>query len=150
MNADYIAELRSAAEQAGILEEEFRREVAERTRELERGRAFAFRRLNFMRDIAEVVKTATDEEEAVAAAGAAMRSKFGWSSDSEARSDVMTNFSPVARLAFLNHATPTELPEGPSVVGALCTFESWYCATHPAPFWALFDYEMPETPVVDF
>jgi hypothetical protein len=29
-------------------------------------------------------------------------------------------------------------------------FETWYAATHPAAFWALFEQYIPETPRVDF
>jgi hypothetical protein len=32
----------------------------------------------------------------------------------------------------------------------LAEFEACYAATHPLPFWVLFENVMPETPVVDF
>ena len=43
-----------------------------------------------------------------------------------------------------------EKAEPRDVAAALTEFESWYEATHPVDFWALFENVMPETPVVDF
>jgi hypothetical protein len=147
----FLDALKLAADNAARAEEEFRCSIAERTKALERERAFAHRRLNFMRAIADAVASAENEDIAVAAATAVLRSKLGWSNDSEARSEVQEHFKPVARQVFASLAPP-EADEAPprDVVAVLTTFETWYRDTHPNPFWMLFEHYMPETPVVDF
>jgi hypothetical protein len=153
----FLDELKAATEQTSKAEEEFRREVAERTKALADARAFAFRRLNLMRAIAEVVATAESEEIAVAAATAVLRAKLGWSNDSEIRDEVVSHFAPVAVAMFAslspeNAASVSaneDAPE-PGVIDALTEFERWYAQKHSGPFWPLFENYMPETPVVDF
>lgn len=147
----FLDALKAAADAAERAEDAFRREIAERAKALDRARTFAYRRLNFMRAIAEAVAGAENEETAVAVAKAVMRGKLGWANDSEAREEVLAHFIPVARQVFASLAPPED--EGaarPDIVAALAGFESWYAATHPNPFWALFEQYMPETPVVDF
>jgi hypothetical protein len=130
---------------------DFRRQIADRTKELERQRSFAFRRLNLMRAVAEVVAGAESEEIAVAVAGAVLRAKLGWANDSEARAEVLDNFAPVAQAIFANLApSESDDEEKPDVMERLAAFEAWYAQTHPQPFWILFENYMPETPVVDF
>ena len=150
----YLDALKAAADRTATAEDEFRREVAERTKALAVERAFAFRRLNLMRAIAEGVATAEGEEIAVAAATAVLRAKLGWSDHSEPRDEVVSRFAPVA-VAMFESLSPgdiaaTEDTPEPEVIGALSAFERWYAATHTGPFWALFENYMPETPVVDF
>lgn len=149
--SSFLDALKAAANAAEKAEDDFRREIAERAKALDRERAFAHRRLNFMRTIADAVATAESEEIAVAVASAAMQAKLGWASDSEARSEVLTRFAPVAQQVFASLA-PSEDEDAPrpDVVAALAEFEAWYRATHPNPFWSLFEHYMPETPVVDF
>jgi hypothetical protein len=146
VTASFLETLKRAADAASEAEEAFRRETAARTQMLERDRAFAFRRLNLMRNIHEVVAPAASMEDAVTAAEAALRLKLGWSDDSSARSEVLARFAPVARAVFAIRAES----DGLEAIAALSSFETWYHDTHPGPFWALFDYEIPETPVVDF
>jgi hypothetical protein len=143
--------LKLAADRATAAESAFRREIAERTKALESERAFAFRRLNLMRAIADVIAGSESEEVAVAGAAAVLRAKLGWSSDSEARMAVVSRFAPVAQVMFASLAPPDDedAPE-PDAIKALAEFETWYAQTHPGPFWILFDNYMPETPVVDF
>jgi hypothetical protein len=152
----FLDELKSAAENSSQAEDAFRREIAARTKEFERERAFAFRRLNLMRAIAEVVAGAEGEEIAVAAATAVLRAKLGWGSDSEARDIVISQFAPVAQAMFASLSPDSATPSGkkgkpaPNVIKRLTEFEAWYADTHPQPFWVLFENYMPETPVVDF
>jgi hypothetical protein len=153
----FLDELKLAADRTATAEDEIRREAAQRIKALEVERAFAFRRLNLMRAIAEVVAGAEGEEIAVAAATAVLRAKLGWSSDSEARDEVVTRFAPVAQSMFASlspeNAAATSSNEDaqqPDVIAALTDFEQWYAGSHTGPFWALFENYMPETPVVDF
>jgi hypothetical protein len=146
----FLDTLEAAAKDAEAAELSFRREFEDRVKLLERDRAFAFRRLNLMRSIAAAIASAESEDIAVASAFAILRAKLGWSSDSEARDAVLSRFAVVARAAFTALApTDSEMPKI-DVTTELEGFETWYAATHPAPFWTLFEQYMPETPVVDF
>jgi hypothetical protein len=146
VTGDFLKALQCAADQASDAEESFRREIAAQMKGLERERAFAWRRLNLLRDIDEAIAPAVKENDAVAAANAALRLKLGWADDSPARSEVLSRFAAVSRAVFANRGEEAEV----DVVATLAGFEKWYSDTHPGPFWVLFDYEMPETPIVDF
>jgi hypothetical protein len=156
----FLDDLKLAADKTATAEDEIRREVAQRIKALEVERAYAFRRLNLMRAIAEVVATAEGEEIGVAAATAVLRAKLGWSSDSEARDEVITRFAPVAVAMYASLSPEIETPPGqesaqesapvPDVLVELTAFERWYAETHPVAFWVLFENYMPETPRVDF
>lgn len=104
-----------------------------------------------MKEVSGVIAGAESEEMAVAGATVVLRAKLGWVSDSEARVEVASRFAPVAQAMFASLA-PIEDAEAekPDVMAALGEFEVWYAATHPNPFWILFENYMPETPVVDF
>ena len=149
--AGFLAALELAAKHSAQAEDEFRRDWAERLKALERERAFAHRRFNFMRAIAEAVATAESEEIAVAAATAAMLAKLGWWDESDARTEVLSRFVPVAQQVFAGFApvVQEEAPP-PDILGALTAFEMWYRETHPHPFWVLFENQMPDTPLTDF
>jgi hypothetical protein len=146
----FLDALKTAADDAEKAEAQFRSEIAGRIKALEQERAFAFRRLNLMRAVAEVIASAESEEIAVASGVAMLRARLGWSSDSEARSEVLSRFAPVAQAAFASLAPPQAEAEEADVPKALAEFEAWYAATHPQPFWVLFEHYMPETPRVDF
>ena len=105
-----------------------------------------------MRAITDAVATVESEEIAVAAATAVMRAKLGWSSDSDARTDVLSHFVPVAQRIFASLAPALKDDDAPlpDVLDALAEFETWYRETHPHPFWMLFENQMPDTPLVDF
>ncbi|QEX21561.1 hypothetical protein FRZ61_14900 [Hypericibacter adhaerens] len=139
----------AAAGETEAAESRYRREAAQRIQQLEQERAFAFRRLNLMRAIAEAVAGAEGEEIAVASALVVLRSKLGWSADSEARTELLSRFTPVAQAVF--HAL-TAAPDAKalSVPEALAAFEAWYAGNRPTPFWVLFEHYIPETPQVDF
>jgi hypothetical protein len=152
-SAPFLETLELAASRSAQAESDIRREWAERIKTLEHERAFAHRRLNFMRAIAEALATVESEEIAVAAATAAMRAKLGWWDESDARAEVLSRFVPVAQQIFASLAPVVEKKEeapAPNVLGVLAAFETWYRETHPHPFWVLFENQMPETPLVDF
>jgi hypothetical protein len=145
----FINELRSAAELAATAEAGFRRESAERIAKLECERAFAFRRLNLMRAVADAVARAEDEEIAVANGLGALRAKLDWSNESESQSALLSHFAPVAQALFAS-LKADEDSRGRGVIEALDEFEQWYATTHREPFWDLFDQPLAETPRVDF
>jgi len=146
----FLDTLKAATVNTETAEVAFRREVEERTKMLERERAFAFRRFNLMRMVADAIATAESEEVAVAATLAMVRIKLGWESDSDARTEVLTRFAPIAQAAFKSLSPPESDKPPPDVLKALAEFETWYASTHPAPFWVLFEHYIPETPRVDF
>lgn len=146
----FLDELKLAADRATAAEDEFRRSIVERTKLLDRERAFAFRRFNLMRAVVDAVAAADSEEIAVASAMAVLRAKLGWASDSEARVAVFSRFAPVAQAAFAALSLPAAATPQSDVGNALSAFEIWYQETHPGPFWMLFETYLPETPRVDF
>lgn len=149
MTASFLHELKTAAEAAKTAEGSFRREAALRVAALEHERAFAFRRLNLMQVITGSMASAESEEIAVASAFAALRTRLGWDLDSQARSQVLTQFSPVALALFRTQASGED---GSTTLAheALAGFERWYAETRGSSFWNLFEHEMPDTPRVDF
>ena len=148
--ASFLDSLKEAAAKTDSAEAAFRREIAERIKNFEQARAFAYRRLNFMRALADATAAAESEEIAVANALAVVRTKLGWSSDSEARTAVLSRLAPVAQAMFAHLAPPEKDEKLPDIGKALADFETWYGETHEQPFWVLFEHYIPETPRVDF
>ena len=158
----YIERLQQAADKAQSVEVAYRREAGTRIAALERERAFAFRRMNLMREVAEAAKPRVDdnsdlaeqtgEEIAVARALALIRVRLGWSSDSETQDAMLARFAPV--VIALHRASVGEdqnMPdETPAIDEALGRFEAWYEEVHGVSFWMLFENPMQDTPRVDF
>jgi hypothetical protein len=140
----------AAADNAAEAEAQFRRDANRRVAALEAGRAFAHRRLNLMRAIVDAAAQPESEDIAVANALAVLREKLGWHGDSEARSEVLSHFAPVARAVAGSGSAREVGGSEPDVMTTLAEFEAWYAQHHPGPFWALFEQHFPETPVVDF
>ncbi|WFP62863.1 hypothetical protein [Mesorhizobium sp. WSM4904] len=146
MPTPFLLELRTAAESAKAVETSFRQEAARQIAVLEQDRAFAFRRLNFMQMIADAMAAAESEDIAVANAFAALRTRLGWDADSEARSEVISHFAPVALAMFRD----TNGNQSAIIRAALADFEHWYSEARGSGFWTLFEQQMPDTAVVDF
>lgn len=94
--AAFLAALDAQKRAADVAETRFRQEVAARTQALATARAHAYRRAHLMADLAASVRGAETREMAAAAGQALLRAQFGWSSDSAARSEVLTRFAAVA------------------------------------------------------
>jgi hypothetical protein len=146
----FLDRLKVAADTASAAEATFRQQAAQRIAVLDRERAFAFRRLNLMRAIADAIIETETEEQAVAGALATLRAKLDWSSESDARARVLSRFSAVAQAVFANLMPSDNDALLPDVAQALVEFETWYAETRGTPFWVLFDHYRSETPVVDF
>jgi hypothetical protein len=146
----FLDELQEAAERAAIAEKNFRREAIENIKLLECERAYAFRRLNFVRAIAEGIKHAENSESAIASALDILRSRLGWSEEhSDATSLICDRFAPVAQTIFATIRNNEEYTNQ-ELARALAAFESWYSSTHATPFWVLLEHPMMDTPRVDF
>jgi hypothetical protein len=160
--SNYIEGLQRAADRAQSAESVYRQEATARIAILERERAFAFRRMNLMRSIAESVsgkvednngaEERTGEEIAVARALALLRVKLGWSSDSEMRNATLAKFTPVAFALYRAlSGEHQKAPEPPPDIGeTLVRFEDWYEEAYGISFWMLFENPIPDTPRVDF
>jgi hypothetical protein len=145
----YIDGLQAAAENLAAQETAFRRETAERIKVLERERAFAFRKFNLMRSVADGVANAEDEEKAIGATTAILCSRLDWTGGNESQREALDRFAAVARAVFA--CSKSAEPSQTSAIGAaLNAFETWYESVHRVPFWALFEQPMVETPRVDF
>jgi hypothetical protein len=146
--ATFLDDLSAATNAAEAAEAAFRREVAARIAVLEGERAFAYRRLNWMKTVATTVTGVEDEETAVAHVRSALRTRLGWQGDDSGHDAVLERFAAVARAAFAGLAPGGD--EDADVAEALAAFEAWYAETHGRSFWALFEHYIPETPLVDF
>lgn len=159
--ATYLTSLEQAAEAAASAEHAFKVEAEARGRALAAARAEAFRRMNFLKGLAESLGTSASGEEAVQTAHAYLRNRLGWHETTPARSEVLEHFTPVALAvhgaiqgatapgAATADATGADAAE-PNAPGAMAAFEDWYVATRETPFWYLFEHYMPQTPLVDF
>ncbi|MEP9352595.1 hypothetical protein ABLE93_03245 [Xanthobacter sp. KR7-65] len=139
----FLARLDAAKSAAAVAETQFRAEAAQRAEALARARAYAYRRADLMTALAGAIEGAEDAELAAAAGQVLLRTRLGWSTDSDARAEVLTRFAPVAVALFEADADAT--PDA-----ALAAFEEWYEATRQSSFWYLFEHYLPDTPLVDF
>lgn len=149
MRAPYLETLERAAEEAQTRETAYRREAAKAIAALDRERAFAFRKLNLMRAVADAVAGAEEEAAAVESVRELLCGRLGWSGDSDSRRAVFDRFASVTRAALACRGSGDDMSAA-TVVKALDAFETWYRERHGVPFWTLFEQEMPETPLVDF
>ena len=147
--AHYLDELDQQAKAANVAEDEFRRNITHRIRELEQARAFAFRRLNVMKSIAQAVAEAKDEEEVKAKASAAFLAEVSWTGGSQSQRDVVEKFMPVALAVW--HAGKPEADEGTAgkIAAELAAFEAWFAQNREAPFLTLMQQEVLELPLVE-
>lgn len=153
----WLADLGAAAEAAASAEDAYRRDFARRVAALAEARAFAFRRANLVRALADAIDGTQDEPAALSHGLAVLRTRLGWSSDSEARAEILAHFAPVCAAMFGAAAPPAPEaarpgpgPEAPDPAAALAAFESWYRQARGSAFWVLFENVIPETPLVDF
>ena len=81
---------------------------------------------------------------------AAVRAQLGWMDDSDTRTETLSRLAPVVRTTFACLA-PVEdgVTSAADVAAALADFEAWYERTYGRPFWALFEQEIEEMPLVE-
>lgn len=142
-----LATLAARAEAASTEEAAYRREAQRRTEILERARAFAYRRLNLLKKMAE---TAAEEPDAKKAADARLIAAFtdiGWLSggldelDEKGR-ETEARFRPVVEALGAG--------DEPRMLVALADFEAWFTQRFGRDFCAVYDRYVPDTPKVDF
>src|SRR5690554_4834880 len=131
--ASYLENLHAAARAASAAEVEHQKQAAARAAELRNERAFAWRRLNLMRGLADAVRGAETAEAAIAAGRTAMLGMVGWNGATQAQRDVADRFRPVV-LAVWNACR--EQGEETDAGAALAEFEAWFAAERGSPFLA--------------
>lgn len=151
----YFEELNSAARDANVAEELYRKDALARIKQLELERAFAFRRLNLIKAVASSMTGAKDDAEATARASAAFLGEIGWTGASEMQREVLGRFLPVItalRDATREPADPGDAPreaDKPLIKQELAAFEKWYAEKRNAPFLSLMEQEVLELPLVE-
>ena len=144
----FLDGFKAAAARAETVETQYRQEAAHRIAQLEKERAFAFRRLNLLSAVAGAVGQAENEDAAVANGLALLRDRLDWSTVDEARSEVLSRFAAVVAAVLRAITRPEDASSG-SVADTLSEFEAWYLDHRRNPFWILFEQELPELPLVE-
>ena len=146
--ASFLEAFKAAAARAQAAEAQYRQEAVQRVAQLEKERAFAFRRLNLLNALAEVTGRAENEEAAITDGLALLRERLSWSTVDEARSEVLSRFAHVVVAVARAVTQPQDASPGP-VPDALAEFEAWYLDQRRNPFWILFEQELPDLPLVE-
>jgi hypothetical protein len=157
-----IARLQADCTAAEAAERTVRAEVEAKLKEAERARAFAWRRLSALGDMARIAALEPDREIAVERQLVALFRDIGWIDGGldelgEGARPLLDWLQPIAEaLHAVAHPAADdagEEPKEPPVadpVAAFRAFEAWYEADRGQPFLLVFERYMPPTPVVEF
>lgn len=149
MSAALLADYDAAAIAAQSAEDALRNRLAQEVGQLERQRAFAFRRANLVRLLISSAARCDTEEAALGSQRAALRNDLEWRFESDPQRAILDRLQTIGRAIWQCTRNTTE--DGPACVHAeLQAFEAWYETTHGKSFYALFDQYFPELPVVEF
>jgi hypothetical protein len=161
-----IARLQADCTAAEAAERAVRAEVEAQLKEAERARAFAWRRLSALGDMARIAALEPDREVAVERQLVALFRDIGWIDGGldelgEGARPLLDWLRPIAEaLHAVAHPVdedgaedagsgPTE-PPLVDPIAAFRAFEAWYEADRGQPFLQVFERYMPPTPVVEF
>jgi hypothetical protein len=157
-----IARLQADCTAAEAAERTVRAEVEVQLKEAERARAFAWRRLSALGDMARIAALEPDREVAVERQLVALFRDIGWVDTGldelgEGGRPLLDWLRPIAE-ALHAGAHPVEAgadgePQEPAIadpIAAFRAFEAWYEADRGQPFLQVFERYMPPTPVVEF
>ena len=147
----------TAAEQA---ERAVRAEIEARLRAVERVRAFAWRRLNVLKDMLTVAAGEPDRAVAVDRQLAGLFRDIGWIESSveelgAAGLPLLDRLRPIAEALHAachqpEPTAPVPAEAGFDAVAAFAAFEAWFEADRGQPFLEVFERYVPPTPVVEF
>jgi hypothetical protein len=152
-----IARLQADCTAAEATERAVRAKVEAQLKEAERLRAFAWRRLSALSDMARIAALEPDRTVAVERQLAALFRDIGWIDNGldelgEANRPLLDWLRPIAEA--LHRAThPAEDAEPPAIadpIAAFRAFEAWYEAERGQPFLQVFERYVPPTPLVEF
>jgi hypothetical protein len=146
---NYLQRLESTARTASAAEDAYRHEAAERIKELERARAFSFRRLTLVSSVVGSMSGAKDEAEAAAQGSAAFLREIGWTGATESQREVVERFMPI--IASLWRMCRDEPPavDVSGIDDDLAAFETWFAENRNGSFMSLMDAEPLELPLVE-
>jgi hypothetical protein len=157
-----IARLQADCTAAEAAERAVRAEVEAQLKEAERARAFAWRRLSALGDMARIAALEPDREIAVERQLVALFRDIGWIDGGldelgEGARPLLDWLQPIAEaLHAVAHPAADDAgdePKEPPVadpIAAFRAFEAWYEADRGQPFLQVFERYMPPTPVVEF
>ena len=157
-----IARLQADCTAAEAAERTVRAAVEAQLKEAERARAFAWRRLSALGDMARIAALEPDREIAVERQLVALFRDIGWIDGGldelgEGARPLLDWLQPIAEaLHAVAHPVADEAgdePKEPSVadpIAAFRAFEAWYEADRGQHFLQVFERYMPPTPVVEF
>ena len=157
-----IARLQADCTAAEAAERTVRAEVESQLKEAERARAFAWRRLSALGDMARIAALEPDREIAVERQLVALFRDIGWIDGGldelgEGARPLLHWLQPIAEalhaVAYPAVDDAGDEPEEPPVadpIAAFLAFEAWYEADRGQPFLQVFERYMPPTPVVEF
>jgi hypothetical protein len=157
-----IARLQADCTAAEVAERAVRADVEAQLKEAERARAFAWRRLSALGDMARMAALEPDREVAVERQLVALFRDIGWIDTGldelgEGARPLLDWLRPIAE-ALHAGAHPAEAgadgePQEPAIadpIAAFRAFEAWYETDRGQPFLQVFERYMPPTPVVEF
>jgi hypothetical protein len=158
---DLIARLQADCTAAETAERPVRASVDAQIKAAEQARAFAWRRLNALSDMARAAAREPDREAAVEGQLVALFREIGWievglSELGEGAQPLVERLRPVAEALHAQaHPMPEEdkEPDPAAAIDPLAAFrafEAWYEAERGQPFLKVFERYMAPTPVVEF
>ena len=156
-----IARLQADCTAAEAAERTVRANVEAQLKEAEQARAFAWRRLSALADMARIAALEPDREIAVERQLVALFQEIGWIESGlgelgEGARPLLDWLRPIAEALHAGaHPAPAEegAAEPPPLadpIAAFRAFEAWYEAERGQPFLQVFERYMPPTPVVEF
>lgn len=164
-----IARLQADCTAAEAAERAVRADVEARIKGAETARAFAWRRLNALSDMARIAAAEPEREVAVERQLAGLFREIGWiegglSELSESAQPLVSRLRPIAEALHTQAHSPPMDGDGAgdrAAAGALAdppldalvafrAFEAWYQAERGLPFLQAFERYMPPTPLVEF
>ena len=155
-----IARLQADCTSAEAAERAVRANVEAQLKQAERDRAFAWRRLNALGDMARIAALEPDRAVAVDRQLVALFREIGWIDGgmdelAEVNRPLLDWLRPIAEALHAEaHPVDTagEAAEPPvsDPIAAFRAFEAWYESERGEPFLQVFERYMPPTPVVEF
>jgi hypothetical protein len=156
-----IARLQADCTAAEAAERAVRAAVETQLKDAERARAFAWRRLSALSDMARIAALEPDRAAAVQRQLVALFRDIGWIEDGleelgEGARPLLDWLRPIAEAlhAAAHPSTPgDEAAEPPAIADPLAAFrafEAWYEADRGQPFLQVFERYVPPTPLVEF
>lgn len=155
-----IARLQADCTEAEAAERSIRASLEAQIKAAGTARAFAWRRLNALADMARAAAAEPEREASIERQLVALFREIGWidgalSELGEGAQPLIEALRPIAE-ALHAEAHPAPPEEGqepapaPDPIAAFRAFEAWYARERGTPFLAVYERYRPPTPVVEF